>query len=104
MIDETEVAAEAETPEVETHVDAEASAEPAAEEHAEVAAEAETEVAAEVVEPAPEPVATVRMHNEHGTGCSFRGVDYEPDHDGAVTVPARAVAELESHGFTVVGE
>jgi hypothetical protein len=64
--------------------------------------------AAEALAEANKPVEPVvhdghtEMRNADGTGCSWRGVSYEPDENGVVTVPVAAAADLIDHGFNFV--
>lgn len=50
-------------------------------------------------------IRTARMKAPSGkcSGASVDGINYPPNEDGTVTVPAgKPVAELTRHGFTVV--
>ena len=47
------------------------------------------------------PEGSVLLYHPEGLGCSFGGVSYEPDDNGAVSVPAHAAKDLVTHGFTV---
>lgn len=50
------------------------------------------------------PEGFVVLHAPDGcTGCSFEGTEYDADND-TVTVPAEAVSQLLSHGFTTSKE
>lgn len=51
-------------------------------------------------EEALEPM--VRMRHEHGYGCGWNGVAYEPDENGIITVPLGAQADVRDFGFRVV--
>jgi hypothetical protein len=42
----------------------------------------------------------MKLYHENATGCSYDGVNYDPDVTGAFDVPEEAVADLASHGFT----
>jgi hypothetical protein len=42
----------------------------------------------------------VKVYCKGATGCSWNGVSYEADADGACDVPPEAAADLASHGFT----
>jgi hypothetical protein len=45
-------------------------------------------------------VGSIRLiHRSGPAGCSWQGMHFDPEDDGAVTVPLEALAELESHGF-----
>jgi hypothetical protein len=41
------------------------------------------------------------IHRDGPAACGWRGMQFEPEADGAVTVPIEALAELQSHGFIV---
>jgi hypothetical protein len=40
-------------------------------------------------------------HRDGPTSCGWQGMKFEPEADGAVTVPVEATADLQSHGFFV---
>jgi hypothetical protein len=47
-------------------------------------------------------VGSIRLiHRDGPAGCGWQGMKFEPEADGAVTVPLEALAELQSHGFIV---
>ena len=52
----------------------------------------------------PVSAGNVRVSHPEGIGCSFDGVNYEPDEHGTIIVPAESVGALTSHGFTPVGQ
>jgi hypothetical protein len=39
------------------------------------------------------------IHRSGPAGCSWQGMRFDPEEDGAVTVPLEALADLQSHGF-----
>jgi hypothetical protein len=41
------------------------------------------------------------IHRDGAASCGWQGMKFEPEADGAVTVPVEALAELQSHGFVV---
>jgi hypothetical protein len=41
------------------------------------------------------------IHRDGAVGCSWQGMKFDPEEDGALTVPIEALAELQSHGFVV---
>ena len=43
---------------------------------------------------------TLKLYHPSCTSCSFDGVQYDADEDGAFEVPPEAVAALVEHGFT----
>lgn len=50
----------------------------------------------------PVPDGKVRVSHGYATGCSWGGEAFEPQKDGTFLVPVAAVADLASHGFTIV--
>jgi hypothetical protein len=44
------------------------------------------------------------IHRDGPAACAWQGIKFEPEPDGAVTVPVEALAELQSHGFVVAPE
>jgi hypothetical protein len=52
-------------------------------------------------EPTASPVGTAYVRHPEKIGCSYGGVELEPDKEGKLLVPANAVEELRGHGFEV---
>jgi hypothetical protein len=79
----------------------EAAAREKAEAEEKAAAEAKAAADATPVEPVVYDGHT-EMRNADGAGCSWRGISYDADAHGVVTVPVAAAADLIDHGFNFV--
>ena len=42
----------------------------------------------------------MKLYHPDGTGCSWQGLSFEADEDGAIEVPNEAAADLIPHGWT----